>query len=92
LKLGLRRWLQAVESHYGVKPIIYSGERYYDDFLKEEFSVIFLLDFKFYREQIESDWLFWQFTEKASIPGIVGNVDVNIYNGDLQQLQFITVE
>jgi lysozyme len=41
LKLGLRRWLQAVESHYGVKPII-PGERYYDDFLKEEFSVIFL--------------------------------------------------
>ena len=38
LKLGLKRWLQAVESHYGVKPIIYTGERYYDDFLKEEFS------------------------------------------------------
>jgi lysozyme len=94
LKLGLRRWLQAVESHYGVKPIIYSGERYYDDFLKEEFSdyLFWIANYNFYREQIGSDWLFWQFTEKASIPGIVGNVDVNIYNGDLQQLQFITVE
>ena len=38
LKLGLKRWLTAIESHYGVKPIIYTGERYYDDFLKEEFS------------------------------------------------------
>ena len=38
LKLGLKRWLKAVESHYGVKPIIYTGERYCDDFLKEEFS------------------------------------------------------
>ena len=94
LKLGLRRWLKAVESHYGVKPIIYSGERYYDDFLKEEFSdyLFWIANYNFYREQIESDWLFWQFTEKASIPGINGNVDVNIYNGDLQQLQFITVE
>ena len=94
LKIGLRRWLKAVEAHYGVKPIIYSGERYYDDFLKEEFSdyLFWIANYNFYREQIESDWLFWQFTEKASIPGIKGNVDVNIYNGDLQQLQFITVE
>jgi lysozyme len=29
---------------------------------------------------------------KASVSGIKGNVDVNIYNGDLQQLKFITVE
>jgi lysozyme len=32
------------------------------------------------------------FTEKGSVPGIEGNVDVNIYNGDFQQLQFITLE
>ena len=94
LKLGLKRWLKAVESHYGVKPIIYTGERYYDDFLKEEFSdyLFWIANYNFYREEIDSDWLFWQFTEKASVPGIKGNVDVNIYNGDLQQLQFITVE
>ncbi|MFV8346526.1 glycoside hydrolase family 25 protein [Flavobacterium sp. ZB4P13] len=94
LKLGLKRWLNAVESHYGVKPIIYTGERYYDDFLKEEFSdyLFWIANYNFYREEIAEDWLFWQFTEKASVPGIKGNVDVNIYNGDLQQLQFITVE
>ena len=94
LKLGLRRWLNAVEFHYGVKPIIYTGERYYDDFLKEEFSdyLFWIANYNFYREEIAEDWLFWQFTEKASIPGIKGNVDVNIYNGDLQQLRYITVE
>lgn len=94
LKLGLKRWLKAVETHYGVKPIIYTGERYYDDFLKEEFSdyLFWIANYNFYREEIGEDWLFWQFTEKASIPGIKGNVDVNIYNGDVQQLQFITVE
>ena len=94
LKLGLKRWLHAVESHYGVKPIIYTGERYYDDFLKEEFNdyLFWIANYNFYREEIDEDWLFWQFTEKASVPGIKGKVDVNIYNGDLQQLQFITVE
>ncbi|MFV8366647.1 glycoside hydrolase family 25 protein [Flavobacterium sp. XS1P27] len=94
LKLGLKRWLTAIESHYGVKPIIYTGERYYDDFLKEEFSdyLFWIANYNFYREEIAEDWLFWQFTEKASVPGIKGNVDVNIYNGDLQQLRYITVE
>jgi len=94
LKKGLRRWLQAIENHYKVKPIIYTGEKYYDDFLKEEFSdyLFWIANYNFYREEIQDGWLFWQFTERAAVPGITENVDVNIYNGDLQQLQFITVE
>lgn len=94
LKIGLRRWLTKVEDHYKVKPIIYTGERYYDDFLKEEFSdyLFWIANYNFYREKLDEDWLFWQFTEKASVSGIKGNVDVNIFNGDLQQLQFITKE
>jgi lysozyme len=94
LKIGLRRWLKAVEKHYGVRPIIYTGEKYYDDFLKEEFSdyLFWIANYNFYREEIQDEWLFWQFTEKATVPGIDCNVDVNVYNGDLQQLQFITVE
>ncbi|RVT75904.1 glycoside hydrolase family 25 protein [Flavobacterium sufflavum] len=94
LKIGLKRWLIAVEEHYKVKPIIYTGERYYDDFLKEEFSdyLFWIANYNFYREKMKEDWLFWQFTEKATVSGIKGNVDVNIFNGDLQQLQFITKE
>lgn len=94
LKVGLRRWLNAVEAHYKVKPIIYTGEKYYDDFLKKDFSdyLFWIANYNFYREKIGEDWLFWQFTEKASVPGIKGNVDVNIFNGDAEQLRFITVE
>jgi lysozyme len=41
LKLGLKRWLNAVEALWC--NIIYTGERYYDDFLKEEFSDYLLI-------------------------------------------------
>lgn len=94
LKLGLRRWLTAVEKHYGVRPIIYSGEQYYEDFLKKEFSdyLFWIANYNYYRKEIQEDWLFWQFTERAKVPGIDTYVDVNIYNGDLQQLGFILVE
>lgn len=94
LKLGLKRWLKAVEAHYKVKPIIYTGEKYYDDFLKEEFSdyLFWIANYNFYREKMDDHWLFWQFTEKATVLGIKGNVDVNIFNGDSEQLSFITIE
>jgi lysozyme len=94
LKKGLRIWLKIVEAHYKVKPIIYTGEKYYDDFLKKDFSdyLFWIANYNFYREKIGDDWLFWQFTEKASVSGIKGNVDVNIFNGDVEQLRFITME
>lgn len=88
LKVGLRRWLKKVEKHYKVKPIIYSGESYYTDFLKKEFSdyPLWIANYNFWRNDLESDWLFWQFTEKAQIQGIEGMVDINIFNGDKNKL------
>ena len=38
LKTGLRRWLHKVESHYGVRPILYSGEDFYNRYLYNDFS------------------------------------------------------
>jgi lysozyme len=88
LKIGLRKWLTAVEKHYKVKPIIYSGESYYKDFLKEEFSAypLWIANYNFWCNDLESDWQFWQFTEKAKIEGIDGLVDLNIFNGDKNEL------
>lgn len=88
LKIGLRKWLTAVEKHYKVKPIIYSGESYYKDFLREEFSEypLWIANYNFWRNDLESDWQFWQFTEKAKIEGIDGLVDLNIFNGTKNEL------
>lgn len=83
LKVGLKRWLTKIEKHYKVKPIIYSGESYYNDFLKEEFSEypFWIANYNFWRKEMDNDWLLWQFTEKAQVNGIKGLVDVNVYDG-----------
>lgn len=93
LKIGLKRWLKKVEKHYNVRPIIYSGESYYNDFLKEEFEgyTFWIANYNFFEETIKDEWTFWQFTEKATVPGIDGTVDVNIYNGTPKQLQYFTI-
>lgn len=89
LKSGLKKWLKRVEVHYGMKPILYSGESFYSDFLKEEFKGynLWIANYSFFADEIKKEWLFWQFTDKASVGGIDGNVDVNIYNGNAAALR-----
>lgn len=88
LKSGLKRWLDKVEGHYGMKPIIYSGESFYTDFLREEFAgyQLWIANYSFFEDEIRPEWLFWQFTDKGTVKGIDGNVDVDIFNGTLPQL------
>lgn len=93
LKKGLRRFLDKVDQHYKVRPIIYTGEKYYDAFLKDEFGdyTFWIANYNFFVEDIKDDWLFWQFTESATVEGISGNVDINIYNGTPKQLNYLTI-
>lgn len=93
LKVGLKRWLDRVDAHYSVRPIIYTGEKYYTDFLKEEFKgyTFWIANYNFFVENIKDEWLFWQFTQKARINGIDENVDINIYNGTPKMLQYQTI-
>lgn len=88
LKIGLRKWLNKVEKHYGMKPIIYSGESFYNDHLYKDFSeyTCWVANYNFHVENIDQDWGFWQFTDKGSVRGIKEFVDVNIYNGNKEKL------
>ena len=93
LKVGLKRWLEKVESHYNVKPIIYSGDSYYTDFLEKEFRdyPFWIANYTQELEDIDNDWRFWQFTENAAVSGIKGNVDLNIFNGGYPELRELTI-
>lgn len=89
LKAGLKRWLRIVERHYGMKPIIYTGESFYHDFLREDFGRydFWIANYNFFVESIDDEWMMWQFSENATIPGIEGPVDANIFNGSLDELE-----
>ena len=93
LKVGLRRFLILVDKHYKVRPILYTGEKYYEDFLKKDFPdyTFWVANYNFFVEDIKDDWLFWQFTEKASVEGISEKVDLNIYNGTPKMLGYMTI-
>ena len=94
LKEGLQNWLTIIEKHYGVKPIIYTGEKYYEDFLQEDFPgyQFWIANYNPWKEKIEDDYLMWQFTEKAQLHGIDELVDVNVFNGNVDDLKKVCIK
>lgn len=94
LRLGLKRWIDAVEKHYNAKPILYSGENYYTHHLKEWFPdhILWIANYNFFVEEIKPEWHFWQFTEKGIVPGIDGKVDLNIYNGNKTDVRKLLIQ
>jgi lysozyme len=93
LKTGLQRWLDKVEAHYKVKPIIYCGEKYYYDFIAEDFKAytVWIANYNFFVEKIEPGWQFWQFSQNGTVNGIEGDVDIDIFNGAAADLKRITI-
>ena len=43
LQQGLKRWLDRVESHYGVKPILYTSYKFKTRYLMIPFSMLTLI-------------------------------------------------
>ncbi len=82
LLLGLKRWLDIVEKHYGVKPIIYTGHSFFKSHLLDYFAEyplwIAAYSNKKRVDRLVVDAEIHQFSEKVRVPGINSNtVDGN---------------
>jgi lysozyme len=85
LRTEAKKWLDAVEEHYGVKPIIYTNVDFYKHYLGDAFD-----DYPFWaahyhsegQPRINRDWLFWQHSDEGRVNGIAAAVDFNVFNGN----------
>lgn len=94
LRQGVLTWLSIVEKHYGVAPIIYTSYKFWTDYLED--SSIRSYPFwiaHYYVDELEytGSWKFWQHTDRGRIDGIRGHVDLNVFNGDIEELMRLTV-
>ncbi len=96
LKQGLLNWLQIVENNYKIKPIVYSNDAYFIHHIADmDLSdyPIWVANYNPRISPIYGGWSFWQFTEKGIIKGVTQNfVDINVFNGDLHDLQALTLK
>ncbi len=81
----LKEWLQVIEEHYRVKPIIYTNVDFYRRYLGDDFDSYPLWAAHYYQHaepRINRPWTFWQYSEEGRVNGILSRVDFNVFNGD----------
>ena len=94
LQADLVKFLNRLEQHYGVKPIIYTSYKYRVRYLDApEFAKYPLWIAHYYVDSLsyEGPWQFWQHTDYGTVPGIDESVDLNVFNGSLTDIQRYTL-
>lgn len=84
LRHDLIIFIKELESHYGVKPMIYASAKFHRRHLNSaEFDSYPLWVAHYYvvRPVTDKQWRIWQFTDHASIDGIKEYTDFNVFRG-----------
>ena len=86
---NVRAWVQAVERHCGVKPILYINQRFVNKWLPEAPDLkrdykVWIARYGEYKPDVKL--VVWQLSPDGRVKGITGEVDINVFNG--YQAQF----
>jgi len=101
----LKIWLEMVEDAFGVRPIIYTNMKYYNQYLAENFADYTLWIARYNDKKMPSlsadkawdfwqygkAWDFWQYGDRGRITGIKGPVDLNVFQGTYTDLLSMTI-
>lgn len=86
------QWITHVEAATGVKPIIYTGRYFWQDYVQSPAFADYPLWIAHYTDGCPNipdqwtDWRFHQYTSTGTVAGVAGDVDRNDFNGDLAAL------
>lgn len=90
----VRTWVDRVKAATGVDPIIYTGKYFWRDEVGGPTSFannpLWIAQYTSLCPDLTAPWdtwAFWQFTESGSVAGISGGIDVDRFNGSLDELR-----
>ena len=95
LRAAVKTWLDRVEQHYGVKPILYASYKFKMRYLNDSlFNTYPYWIAHYYVDSVRyrGTWHFWQHTDVGQVPGIEQDVDLNVFNGSLEELRALTLQ
>jgi lysozyme len=85
-------WLDLVEAGTGKRPFIYTGKYFWNDNVQSDAYADVPLWIAAYGPPCPDtptawdDWMFWQYSSTGSVPGIAGNVDLDVFKGGAEEL------
>ncbi len=88
-------WLKIVEERTGKRPIIYTGKRFADEFLRSyKFRTykLWIAEYGVVEPDLPVTWektgfTFWQKTAKEELHGVEGKVDYDVFKGTYEELK-----
>ncbi len=85
----LQSWLEIVEQHYGIRPIIYTNQKLYKKYILEHFDQypIWMARYNTEAPVVRQGWHFWQYGNRGKVNGIAGDVDLNVFRGSRLELE-----
>ncbi|GAB3948651.1 glycoside hydrolase family 25 protein [Spirosoma harenae] len=90
---GLKLWLETIEDHYQVRPIIYTNGNLYRRYIKGNLDdyPLWIADYstKHLRNYDLDKLYFWQHSQNGYVSGIRGQVDFNVFVMDETRMQEI---
>ncbi|MCC6622201.1 MAG: hydrolase [Deltaproteobacteria bacterium] len=88
------RWIDIVEAATGQAPIIYTGRYFWDGFVKSSAFADRALWIAHWTSAAcpglptpWDDWVVWQYSATGRVDGIAGDVDLNRFDGTLDELR-----
>ena len=94
LRTRAKEWLQTIQDHYHVLPIIYTNVDFYKQYLKDDFDGYPLWIAHYLQKErpsIYRDWAFWQHSEAGRVNGILTRVDFDVFNGDSAEFRKLLI-
>lgn len=81
----LKIWLDAVEQHFGVKPIIYTDWKFWNEHLTDDFGdyPLWVAEYEVEEPKLPEgwkDWHLWQWKGNATVPGVEKDADLSRVN------------
>lgn len=74
----VRAWVDAVSTHFGIDPLVYSASGFRRTHLKGLHATFWMAA---YSREPRNTWQFWQYSDRTVVPGVRGAVDGNVFNG-----------
>ena len=95
LAQNLQQFLEQLEQHHGVKPIIYTGENFANQYLNGLGAYpLWLAEYGVDSPTLPhgwQTWTFWQYSQSTTVAGIEGKVDGDRFNGDEAALKALLI-
>lgn len=90
MRKELTAFIEYVKKETGKSPIIYTGLKFYEDYLRNYYNEELLWLAHYYKKELRigssENWRFWQHSDKATITGINHVVDFNSFRGSKEEL------